>query len=128
MKVKFTVKTDGLDAIDHKLAALASKAEITLATQIKKDTEQFVPKLTGSQIDRTYVEGNMIVYDGPYARYLYYGKAVAGPPSGPKHATDKDLVYTPRSGANPQSHWFEASKAQNLDKWLRVAEKAIKEK
>ena len=24
-----------------------------------------------------------------------------------------------------ESHWFEASKAQNLDKWIRIAEKAV---
>lgn len=125
MSVKFTVKTSGLEEIDHKIAALASKAEITLATQIQKDTEQFVPKLTGSQLDKTYVDGNMVVYKGPYARYLYYGKVMEGPKYGPKHATDKDLVYTQRSGANPQSHWFEASKSQNLDKWLRGVKKQI---
>ena len=126
MKVTFKVKVDGLSELDRKLAAMANKQEIWLANEIKKDTESYVPALTGSLLSRAVVNGNQIVYPGPYARYLYYGKVMAGPKYGPKHATDKDLVYTKRSGATPQSHWFEASKAQNLDKWLRGVKKLAK--
>jgi hypothetical protein len=49
-----------------------------------------------------------------------------GPKYGPKYATDKDLVYTKSVHPNAQSHWFEASKAQNLPKWLRGVKKLVK--
>ena len=127
MKVSFSVKTSGLEAIDHKIAALADQQETWLANEILKDTDEFVPFLTGSQSQRAHVEGDMVVYPGPYARYLYYGKVMKGPKYGPKYATDKNLVYTKTAGhAKAQSHWFEASKAQNLEKWLRGVKKLAK--
>ena len=76
----------------------------------------------------------MIVYPGPYARFLYYGKVMVDPNTGSTYApeggtkvvTDRNLVFTQTVHPQAQSHWFEASKAQNLDKWIRVAEKAVK--
>lgn len=123
MKLRFSVKTTGLEAIDHKIAKFANESEVWLANEVIKDTDPFVPALTGSLSRRSHVEGDMVVYPGPYARYLYYGKVMEGPPSGPKHATDKDLVYTTAMHANAQSHWFEASKAQNLPKWIKGVKK-----
>lgn len=126
MKVTFKVKVDGLSEIDRKLAAMANKQEIWLANEVLKDTDPYVPALTGSFAGRAHTDGNLVIYPGPYARYLYYGKVMAGPKYGPKHATDKDLVYTKSVHPNAQSHWFEASKAQNLDKWLRGVKKLAK--
>jgi hypothetical protein len=40
-------------------------------------------------------------------------------------ATDRNLVFTQEMHPEVQSHWFEASKAQNLDKWLAIAKKAV---
>ena len=126
MKVEFTVKTSGLEEIDHKIAALASKGEVWLANEIHKDTDKYVPFLTGSLSARSYVDGSSVIYPGPYARYLYYGKVMEGPKYGPKHATDKDLVYTKQHHAQAQSRWFEASKAQNLQKWVKGVKKLAK--
>ena len=125
MKVGFSVKTSGLEEIDLKLAQLANKAEIAVANEVLKDTDPYVPALNGVLSGTAHTVGNLVIYDQPYARYQYYGKVVVGPKYGPKHATNKDLVYTKGKHPNAQSHWFEASKAQNLDKWVRVAEKAI---
>ena len=126
MNVKFNVKTSGLEAIDHEIAKLASESEVWLANEVLKDTDPYVPFLTGSLSQRSHVDGNTVVYPGPYARYLYYGKVMEGHPQGPKHATDKDLVYTKTVHANAQAHWFEASKAQNLQKWLKGVNKIVK--
>lgn len=119
MKVDFSVKTSGLDAVDQRISQLASKGETWLANEILKDTDPFVPALTLSLSQRSHVEGNSVIYPGPYARYLYYGKVMEGPKYGPKHATEKDLVFTKSVHPQAQSHWFEASKAQNLKKWVR---------
>lgn len=43
-----------------------------------------------------------------------------------KVVTDRNLVFNHTAHPQAQAHWCEASKAQNLDKWLRVAEKAVK--
>lgn len=134
MGVKFSVYMEGMDAIKEKLVQACGKAEHVLAVQVEKDTVPFVPALTDSLTERTRVVGNAIIYPGPYARFLYNGKVMVDPNTGSTYApkggtkvlTDRNLVFTKTMHPQAQSHWFEASKAQNLDKWPRVAEKAVK--
>ena len=134
MGIKFSVHTDGMDAVRTAVAKACARAEHVLAEQMEKDTQPFVPMLTGSLTQRTRVVGNDIIYPGPYARFLYYGKVMVDPETGSTYApkggtkvlTDKNLVFTTSGHAQAQSHWFEASKAENLDKWIRVADKAVK--
>lgn len=133
MALKFTVYTSGMDALKAALAQACTKAEHAVAVQVKRDTEPFVPSLTGSLTQRTRVIGNEVVYPGPYARFLYYGKVMVDPATGSTYAhkggtkmvTDRNLVFSKAMHPQAQSHWFEASKAQNLDKWVRVADKAV---
>lgn len=133
------------EALRKKLAEAGPKAAHAVAVQIAKDTEPYVPALTKSLANRSQAVENMVIYPGPYARYLYYGKVMVtssgkGPmhfkdkqgndvimfPKGSKlHATNKDLVFTTSVHPLAQSEWFEASKAQNKDKWVEVAEKAV---
>lgn len=134
MGIKFSVHTDGMDAVRTAVAKACSRAEHVLAEQMEKDTQPFVPMLTGSLTQRTRVVGNDIIYPGPYARFLYYGKVMVDPNTGSTYApkggtkvvTDRNLVFNHTAHPQAQAHWCEASKAQNLDKWLRVAEKAVK--
>lgn len=133
MALKFSVQTDGMDAVKEAVSKDCDRAEHVLAVQVAKDTAPFVPMLTGSLRTRTRVTGNTVVYPGPYARYLYYGKLYVDPLTGSSYARkgvtkvpavpEKDLIFH-RTGTC--SHWFEASKAQNMKKWVRVAEKAVK--
>lgn len=133
MALKFTIDTSGMDAVKESIASACSRAEHTLAVQVKKDTEPFVPMLNGVLRGKTKVVWNLIVYDGPYARYLYYVKLYVDPLTGSSYARkgvtkvpavpEKDLIFHKPGTC---SHWFEASKAQNTEKWVRVAEKAVK--
>lgn len=133
MALKFSVHTDGMDAVKEALARGCSRAEHVLAVQVMKDTAPFVPMRNGSLRARTRVDGNEVIYPGPYARYLYYGKLYVDPLTGSPFARkgvtkipatpEKDLKFW---HPGTRSHWFEASKAQNLQKWLRVADKAVK--
>lgn len=147
MALKFTIQNNFTQALAHKLAAASKKAEHVVALQVARDTEPFVPFLTGSLVDKTKVDGGYIIYPGPYARYLYHGKVMVDATIGKgpmkivnkngdvvlrfrKGATlkpiDRDLdIKKPTGHGQAQSHWFEASKAQNLEKWLRVSEKAV---
>lgn len=118
------------------LAEPASKAEHILAIQAAKDTNPYVPAsgAPAGLYNRTQVQGGTIIYPGPYARYLYYGKLMVDPETGSAWAkkgatkvlTDRDLVFRKDHHSMAQSHWFEASKAENMEKWKRVAGKAIK--
>ena len=141
----FTVHAD-LSGVQEAIEGRSDRAAHVVAWQAKKDTDPYVPMLTGSLKNRVQVDGSTIVYPGPYARYLYYGKVMVDSETGkgPMHftdaegvevfrfrkgavltPTDRDLVFTKDFHPLAQAHWFEASKAQNLDKWLEVAERAV---
>lgn len=132
--LKFSVKADGFDELHEAIAQACTKAEHIVTLQARKDTAPYVPFLTGSLDRRTQVEGNAIIYPGPYARFLYYGKVMVDPQTGSTFApkggtkvlTNRDLVFSKAMHPQAQSHWFEASKAQNMEKWVRVADKAVK--
>jgi len=129
----FTVHTNLNVTLAEQLAQATTKAEHAMAVQAEKDTRPYVPMRTGSLNTRTKVEGNTIIYPGPYARFLYYGKVMIYPPTGSTFApagerkvvTDRNLVFTKDFHPDAQAFWFEASKAQNMDKWQRVAQKAV---
>lgn len=131
--LKFTVHSN-MAKIGPMVRSASDRAQYAVAEQAKKDTSPHVPALTGSLDRRTRVDGNRIIYPGPYARYLYYGKLMVDPTTGssyaPKGATkvlkDKDLIFNKAMHSQAQAHWFEASKAESLDKWIRVASKAVK--
>ena len=132
--LKFKVYSTFDEATAMALASAEDKAEHAVAIQVQKDTSPYVPALTGSLDQRTRVEGGTVIYPGPYARYLYYGKLMVDPETGSSYAqkgatkvlTDKDLVFNKAMHSQAQSHWFEASKAENLAKWIRIADKAVK--
>ena len=114
-------------------ADMADKASHEIAVQVKKDTSPYVPFRNGYLDKRTEVKGNLIIYPDPYARFLYFGKVMVDPDTGSPWAragatkvlTDRDLVFTTDFHPKAQSHWFEASKAENLNKWIGVAQKAV---
>lgn len=131
------IDTSGLKPLIRKINPANEKMVTALTVQIAKDTERFVPMLTGSLKLRTRIIKNQIVYPGPYARYLYEGykmvDAATGKPAfyiegvgfrfprGSKlRPTSEKLSY---STAGTGDHWFDKSKEKNLKKWERVAEK-----
>lgn len=133
MKVGFSVHADFSNVAKQKIPAVKAYAEHAVAEQMRKDTAPFVPFLTGSLDNRTKVEGNAVIYPGPNARFLYYGKVMVdpntgstwAPAGGSKVVTDRNLVFTKDFHPQAQAFWCEASKAQNIDKWERVAQKAV---
>lgn len=128
--ITFKVNTSDLSLI----LPSTDKAEKNLAAQVMKDTDKFVPALTGSLAQRAHIEESTIVYPGPYARFLYYGKVMIYEPTGStwapkfehKVVTGRDLVMGKSMHPLATSHWFEVSKAANLEKWLRVAGRLVK--
>lgn len=134
MALKFSVDASGMDAVKAALAQACTKAEHAVALQVKKDTAPFVPARNNVLTNDTKVIGNLVVYPGPYARYLYYGKLMVDPATGSTYApkgghkvvTDRNLVFNTTMHPQAQAHWFDASKAQNMEKWVRVADKAVK--
>lgn len=133
--LSFRIDMTGMDGIKAKIAQAASKSEHAVVVQAAKDTSPFVPALTGDLDRRTRVDENLIIYPGPQSRMLYNGKLMIDPNTGSawaskgvtKVTTDRNLVFTKTYHSEAQDHWFEASKAQNLEKWVRVAGKVAKD-
>lgn len=113
------------------------RAQQWLGDRVLEDCKPMMPLLTGSLQQRSHSESNgkKVVFPGPYARYLYYGKVMVdsktgkGPrkiPNGPggyvlrfrKGAnlvpTDRPLTYS-RAEAVP--YWFEVAKKNHLQYW-----------
>lgn len=143
--IKFKViVADDIDI--SRFTGSVKKGEMFIADQMAKDTEPYVPALTGAFTRMTRVlpfEGHAaIVYSGPQARYLWYGKRMVNEATGkgpayiptvgyrwPKGArlipTEQDLNFTQQMHPKAQARWFDASKAQNLEKWARQFSEAL---
>lgn len=76
MALKFKVDVSGMDTVKEAIAKACTKAEHKVAGQVLSDTAPFVPAAGNAAglTNRARVVGNSVIYPGPYARYLYYGK------------------------------------------------------
>ena len=129
MAIHFDVK---VDIRDEAIRERIRRANEALANEALKDTDKFVPKLTGTLSGGARVDGESIVYPGPYARYLYHGKLMVDPKTGSSYArkgSTKTLtgksINVAKSNPMAQPEWFEVSKSMNLEKWKRVFAKAV---
>lgn len=131
--LKISMKDSFSAPLMKKLQQAGPRAAHAVAVQVESDTEPFVPARTKSLANRTQVVDGSVIYPGPYARFLYNGKLMIDPDTGSawaqkgatKVVTGKDLDIKTDVHSQAQSNWFEASKAQNMGKWERVAGKAI---
>lgn len=91
--------------------------------------EPYVPMATGElkRSGETYsiLGSGELVYRTPYARYLWYGKVMAGTP---RRATTKDLVFTTSVHPLAGSFWAIRAKNDQLPSWVRSAQAFINRK
>ncbi len=99
------------------------KAQIYIDNEVLRLSEPYIPMQSG-MLKKLGILGTVpgsgeVVWNGPYARYLYYGKLMVG--RAPKKLTDKNLTYhgAPKRGA----FWFERMKADKRGQILRGAAK-----
>lgn len=131
--LKISMKDNFSSPLMKKLQRAGARAAHAVAVQVEKDTEPFVPARTKSLANRTQVVDGSVIYPGPYARFLYNGKLMIDPDTGSawaqkgatKVVTGKDLDIKTDVHSQAQSHWFEASKSQNMEKWERVSGRSI---
>lgn len=112
-----------------------SKAQRDLAYQIIADTQDYVPFNQGilSNSAHTENENQEIVYNTPYARYLYMGKLMLDSRGSAwakkhtkKHVVNKDLTYSKEHHSKAGAKWYERSKEDNLENWINTVKKAVK--
>ncbi len=87
-----------------------TKVQYFIDSEVLRNNDPYIPFQTGmlkdSGIQGTVIGSGDIIYNSPYARYLYYGKVMEG--EAPKYVTDKDIQFhgAPMRGAL----WFERMK------------------
>ncbi len=122
MKVDFKWDKDFKDKWDTKF----SEAQKVVDSEVIRLSDPYVPFQTGilkkSGILGTKIGSGEVVYNAPYARYLYYGKLMIG--TAPKVLTEEPLEYhgAPRRGA----YWFERMKEDKKEQILRMTAKSLK--
>lgn len=108
-----------------------------LKSEVAKDTEKFVPMKSGylekSVMASLRSDDEYIIYNGPYARFLYYGYVMIGKVSrSPWAKRGETKIKTTRKlkygKVHPMacSHWFERSKALYKNNWLKIARKVYR--
>jgi hypothetical protein len=112
MKIKTDVKIF-YEKVNRKVSASKARAQKVLDLTVIKDSERFVPFESGvlekSAMGSSKIGSGLVVYNTPYAKRQYYGKF--------DHTKNKHPFAT--------RLWFEAAKAENLEKWTRIAQEAI---
>ncbi len=99
-------------------------------SEVLRLSDPYLPHNSGglkdAGIDGTKIGSGQVIWNGPYARYLYYGKLMVGSNGSSwvrhgekKHLTDKNLTYqgAPKRG----SYWFERMKAAHRKEILKGA-------
>ena len=130
------------------LNPLFKRAQYYLSEQYLQACRARMPLRTGSlqQLSHTEDEGRKIVFPGPYARFLYYGKVMVDSQTGKGamrwvdktgneyirfrkgavlRPTDRDLTYTTDFHKNAGAYWIERSEAVNKDKWLALGKRVM---
>lgn len=107
--------------VAQRIKRSAKLAEQALADQIIADSREYVPDDGEHSLrDSARIEEiggeTKVTYNTPYAAYQYYGCYPDGTHQVHNHTT-----------AGTVTQWLEHSKTVNHEKWLRVAQNAMKE-
>ncbi|MBC2303379.1 minor capsid protein [Listeria booriae] len=111
MPVKMNIDLSG---VANKIKIATKEGQVTFAKQVHADMLPYVPFLAGELSDNSLVsdDGKEIIFISKYARRQYYGVYF-----------NFTLTHHPLAGAM----WDTRAKADNMNKWLKTAENAIKE-
>lgn len=134
MSVSFNFDVGGiLDSIEE-----ANREAIeVMGEQVLADSNKLAPwgehDLIDSSLNNSDLENGIIVWDTPYAQYLYYGVLMVGK-NGSAWAKrgEKKEVKTPeqmlnfaQGHQNSQMLWYEKAKDINMEKWLKTYQQAF---
>lgn len=67
------------------------RTQKVLVNEIARSCDPYVPFQSGNLKNTRIIQEDGVLYNGPYARYHYYGKVMVG--RAPKKLTDADLKH-----------------------------------
>lgn len=135
MSVTFKFDTAGiLDSIEQ-----ANREAIEeMGEQILADSNKLAPwgehDLIESSLNNSDLKNGIIIWDTPYAQYLYYGVLMVGEKSHSSWAKrgEKKEVKTPeqmlnfaQDHQNSQMLWYEKAKDIHSEQWLKTYQQAF---
>ncbi|MBG9785626.1 minor capsid protein [Shouchella lehensis] len=110
--VKITIDTK---RVGPKLINATKKARYVVTEQILKDSNHFIPfdqgDLMKSGIRASQLEDGKVIWDMPYARFLYYGVRM-------NFSKDTNPYAGPL--------WYERAQSAYGGDWIKVAERAVR--
>lgn len=130
-QIKATVNPDAL-------SVPVRRAEHAVAVQAERDSRRYIPEASGKLRSSGKVRENVITWDTPYARLLYFGYVYVDPKYGKAGFNYPNLgIMRSRKGVKKvktgrkyninrgNDQWFARAKKANLDKWLILAKEEI---
>lgn len=115
IEFKFDTKFDttGLEKV---YGAGVEYAQFLLDQQVIKDSNFYIPMdehyLERSALIASQIGKGLVVWQTPYARRLYYN---------PQYNFSTDV------NPNARGLWFEHSKSERKDDWIKLADEAVKQ-
>lgn len=141
-KAEFEWNHGDVDLLHAKNLEKGGRVQAAIDNAVIAYSMPYCPWETGTLARSPYTASppgsGRVIYNTPYARYLYYGEVMGpnipvfeddsgtptrffSPPGQKKHLTGRNLSY--KTDQNPQagSFWFERMKADHADDILREA-------
>ena len=137
MIIRTTVKTT---ITPEALQAACTKAEHAVAVQAERDCRNYIPFRSGRLRASGRVRGNIITWDTPYARMIYFGNVYVDPKYNKGGFTYSNLgIIRSRAGVkkiaaspkrkfnlkNGEGTWFYIAKRNCMEQWIRTGTQAI---
>lgn len=136
MRVNTRIELDNINNILRRRGLEArGRVQKILDSEVLRLSEPYTPfhvgDLRNSGMRGTTLGSGKVVWNSPYAKFLYYGKVMIGMASGSPWArkgekkikTNRDLTYNdaPKRGA----FWFERMKTDHLNDLLNTIARAV---
>ena len=137
MSVKFNFNTA---QTAMRIRGASQRAVAITAQQMLADINNYVPDdqgmLKNSAETHSDLANGKIIWNTPYARFLYHGVVMIDPKTGSPYAREgqtkvvmkpeKPLDFNKQSNPNAGSHWCERAYADHHEDWERIYQEAFR--